>query len=812
MAVTRRGWALVVAACILSGLTVTAAPSVASPSRITAVNSPGPKAWSNPATWGGRLPAAGDQVTIPSNAEVVLDVSPPALKGIYVNGTLSFAEKDLELTTNWIMVHGTLQIGSADAPFQHKATITLTSGDRTVNIMDMGTKAIGVMGGTLELHGRRIAGWTRLAANAPVGARRITLVKPLKWKAGDRIVIASSDYWRSHDEERTISSINGTTVEFEEPLKYPHFGELQTFDGRTLDERAEVGLLTRNILIRGDSSSTRDGFGGHTMIMSGGHARIEGVEFAHMGQKNALARYPVHFHMDGNAPDSYLRKSSIHHSFNRCVTVHGTNQLRLNGNVCFEHLGHGFFMEDGAETDNVFVNNLGLGTIKNPEGLLRTDRDPATFWITNPDNTFRGNVAAGSDGSGFWYALSEHPTGLSEHGEIWPRRTPLKVFSGNVAHSNGDTGLNVDSGLRPDGRTESTWYRPVANPADEDSEPVVARFENLTAYMNRDRGVWLRGSHHVVTGAVLADNRSGATFASQETFLEDSLVVGESANKGASESWEVAGINGHALPFFWEPEAQITGFEFYDGRVGVRNTTFANFVGNTQRPAGALSYLHEDAFGIHPKNFSESVRFVNATEVYMSDPAPGMDGDASKVFIDRDGSVTGTPGRAVVVNNPFLLDSSCQFNPAWNTHVCDTEYTTLMVGSNSGPAPIKPVKLHRADGVFQTLMGCCDDSDDAWTSVIPGQSYAVEFNGTIPETTRFVLRRSGATVSWVELTIPAGPNAQITRWGYRLPSKWSLQALHSSNETAYYYDSARSMLHIRLSGERSSWEEVVVKQ
>lgn len=494
------------------------------------------------------------------------------------------------------------------------------------------------------------------------------------------------------------------------------------------------------------------------------------------------------------------------------MTVHGTNQLRLNGNVCYDHLGHGFFMEDGAETDNVFINNLGLGTRENPDGLLRTDRDPATFWITNPDNVFRNNVAAGSDGTGFWYALSEHPTGLSEHGDIWPRRTPLKLFSGNVAHSNASRGLNVDSGLRPDGRPESTWYRPVADPPDANSDPVVARFEKLTAYMNRDRGVWLRGANHVVTGAVLADNRNGATFASQETFLEDSLVIGESANKGATESWEDRGVSGHALPFFWEPEAQITGFEFYDGRVGVRNTTFVNFVGNSQRPAGALSYLHEDAFGIHPKNFAESARFVNSNAVYMSDPAESLDGDASKVFVDRDGSVTGTPDSAVVVNNPFLLDASCQFRAEWNSHVCATEYVTLMVGSEGGPNPVKPVKLHRSDGVVQTLMGCCDDSDDAWTSVMPKQSYAVEFNGTAPSTTRFVLRRSGATSSWVELTIPAGPNVQVTRWGYRLASKSSLAALNSSTDSAYYYDAARSTLHLKLSGERSDWEEVVVKQ
>lgn len=60
--------------------------------------------------------------------------------------------------------------------------------------------------------------------------------------------------------------------------------------------------------------------------------------------------------------------------------------------------------------------------------------------------------------------------------------------------------------------------------------PVVARFDKLTAFMNRNRGVWLRGADHVVTGARLADNQAGATFASETSYLKRSLVVGESGN------------------------------------------------------------------------------------------------------------------------------------------------------------------------------------------------------------------------------------------------------------------------------------------
>ncbi len=69
------------------------------------------------------MPKAGDKVTIERGKDVVLDVSPPPLNGLHVEGKLSFADKkDLELTTEWIMVHGELDVGSEAKPFTHKAT------------------------------------------------------------------------------------------------------------------------------------------------------------------------------------------------------------------------------------------------------------------------------------------------------------------------------------------------------------------------------------------------------------------------------------------------------------------------------------------------------------------------------------------------------------------------------------------------------------------------------------------------------------------------------------------------------------------
>ena len=150
----------------------------------------------------------------------------------------------------------------------------------------MGSKVLGVLpGGTLDLHGQVRTGWTRLASTAPAGATQLSLALAPGWRAGDRIVVASTDFDPNRAEVGIIQSVSGTTVTLTQPLLYGHYGELQTYEGTTVDERAEVGLLTRNILIQGDSASSAGGFGGHMMGM-GGTLRVEGVELHFMGRRD----------------------------------------------------------------------------------------------------------------------------------------------------------------------------------------------------------------------------------------------------------------------------------------------------------------------------------------------------------------------------------------------------------------------------------------------------------------------------------------------------------------------------------------------
>ncbi|HEV3011972.1 MAG TPA: G8 domain-containing protein, partial [Actinomycetota bacterium] len=150
--------------------------------------------WSDPAAWGGKPPRAGSAVTIPRGRRVLLDVSPPPLKSLKVDGVLGFADKRLDLKANWIMVHGRLTAGTAKRPLRSQVTITLTDRNPANDVMGMGPNVLGVMGGTVELHGQARTSWLRLAETAAAGSRRLVLERDPGWRAGDRLVVASTDY------------------------------------------------------------------------------------------------------------------------------------------------------------------------------------------------------------------------------------------------------------------------------------------------------------------------------------------------------------------------------------------------------------------------------------------------------------------------------------------------------------------------------------------------------------------------------------------------------------------------------------------
>jgi cell migration-inducing and hyaluronan-binding protein len=767
--------------------------------------------WSDPSTWsGGAVPEEGDVVTIGAGLDVVLDVSPPALHGMNLNGRLSFADdKDLELTTEWILLRGALQAGTERDPHTRNATITLTNNVPDENINGMGDRGILVVGGTLSLHGDRGNAWTKLAATAEAGSTRIEVLDASEWRVGDEIVLASTDFDPRQAETRRISAISGNTLTLDQPLEYMHFGEI-TFG---VDERGEVGLLTRNIRVQASPDAEDSYVGGHIMAMAGSTMNVSGVELTRMGQHLELARYPIHWHLNGDVQGQYIRNSAIHNTYNRCVTIHGTDNLLVENNVTYNTVGHCFFMEDGIEQGNRLVRNLGiqtkchptlacvptnLGIPSDPRGngqrsedvLLPSDNTVATFWITNPSNDYIENVAAGSDSTGFWFSLPEHPNGAFEGTEIsantWPRRMPQGEFRGNVAHSNFD-GLMFDRNINPDNTFGVTGSSHIAreNPADGNSRSIESVIEDFTAYKNRNGGIWSRGEMKVFRNLKLADNAIGYTHASgsigRDPFTSrvvDSLFVGETDNIGNPRTPEEIAY-GRSLPKA-VADFPIRGYEYYDFIHSIENTTFVNYEDNDTREAGAISYLLYTSFGMSVENSAKGLEFINAKPVHFparerkwANDFGGSAAYATAAIHDLDGSISGVPDSYIVIDNGIASDEeACEIKPSWGAAVCQGDFGRLSLGGGfgfGGGAAADPIVLSRSGRQFEYA---------GQTTIRSGAEVTIN---TARESVPLTLSAMDDG-SWVIFELPGFTTAAAGA------EQSSLAALRDARETSYYKD------------------------
>ena len=216
---------------------------------------------------------------------------------------------------------------------------------------------LGVRQGDLELHGRpRLRTWTRLSTTATVNSTTLVLTEQVDWETGDKIVVAATGKDGNETEENEIASVSedGRVLSLVHKLAYKHLGVTETFEGgHFIEMRAEVGLLSHNVIVEGTRNVGgmglgEDQYGVQIMIhRSGPHPtpiRIEHTEVRYGGQAFRLGRYAIHFHLTGSMSGSYVRNCAIHHSNNRALTAHGVHDLLVEGNVAYDIKGHTFFV------------------------------------------------------------------------------------------------------------------------------------------------------------------------------------------------------------------------------------------------------------------------------------------------------------------------------------------------------------------------------------------------------------------------------------------------------------------------------------
>ena len=310
-------------------------------------------------------------------------------------------------------------------------------------------------------------------------------------------------------------------------------------------------------------------------------------------------------------------------------------------------------------------------------------------------------MAAGSDATGFWFALPEHPTGKFEGTEIskatWPRRTKVREFKGNIAHSNFD-GFMVDRGPRADGHFAVGGHIALANPADANSPQVESVIEDFTSYKNRNSGIWARGEMHLYKNLKMADNAIGYTHASGNfgrsaytSRVVDSLFVGETENIGNPRTpAEMA--YGRSLPQPAVADFPIRGYEFYDYHHELDNDTFVNYQDNATRKTGAISYLLFTSFGMSSNNTVQRAKFINAKPVYFPPMENRWSNDDYGNAELQDLGVQ-RQGRHGHRCPQFLhrqhrpeshIDEACEVKPTWNAAVCKGDVGRMNVGGGGG--------------------------------------------------------------------------------------------------------------------------------
>ena len=212
---------------------------------------------------------------------------------------------------------------------------------------------------------------------------------PGAWQQNDWIAVATTSFSPWEIEFAQIAKApepegSGSKVTLMNPLSFYHFGSPDPGDPSTkanyiagaglnygVDERAEVGLISRNVLMTSDSdTSGGTHWGGEIRILEGFTAvAIQGVELQKFG-KEQLGSYPIHFHMAHKLKDypranKLIDSNSIDHSYNKCITIHSTQNASVTNNVCARITGHIFYEEMGDESDVTFTNNLGMGAMSN---------------------------------------------------------------------------------------------------------------------------------------------------------------------------------------------------------------------------------------------------------------------------------------------------------------------------------------------------------------------------------------------------------------------------------------------------------------
>jgi len=533
-------------------------------------------AWSDPATWGGAVPGAGENAEL-RHAVTVTDATIGQLLvwgDLSVNGQLNASGSVVVCPGGSLAgVRGQIAFDVDD----DQLSVGNTQPGPVASMPDFHPDDIGlwVVGGSVDLAGPEVTAWVdvdpagqltdfeyglrRAEAISPAGTATLASI-PVGWIPGDQLVITTE---QGQSSQATLDAIDGRQIEFTAETALT--GYALEYQGTVVVPK--IGNLSRRFqVVSRQVTPGSTNHRAHVIAMGGATVNLRYVEFRNLGPRGILGRYPVHLHLLQETTAAVVGNSiwqDVAEGGNRWISIHATQGATVSGNVMFRSLGHGVFMEDRATYDNQVTGNL---TVDLQHGHFnRPGRGEKEFYEEIPDildeEIFGGTSEASNH---FWTRQGNNLDDNVSVGYIddWP--------GNRFPHSNGMVILPSDN---PAPTTVNNYQCLGCGGFGTWSYvEQLAEFKGLLATYNRTNGWYPVLNNTQLTDSLLAMNGRSTSWAGQ-IFLNSSdarvinshLVggIGVHSHYFGSTTFEGGSINA-AYPLdqsYWETVTRVNGTE-----------------------------------------------------------------------------------------------------------------------------------------------------------------------------------------------------------------------------------------------------------
>lgn len=416
--------------------------------------------WSDPATWGGKVPGRNDVAIV--SKRIVLNVN-ARVRGVIIkrHGNLVFhPHRNVSLrSAENVVVKGRLTIRPNHPSIVHQLLFPrvdesrFIGGGMRVIPSDVGLWVTG--NGVLNIAGSPRLAWTRTTETIPAGSTSFILREdPVGWRVGDEVILTptlppSNPNFEVAYDIGTVTAVDrfARRITLRDPTKFDH-PAVQVEPGVVLT--AEVLSLTRNVRIEGTPAGRF-----HVWIKSSRRQRIRNASLRFTGPRRPMApdpnlppsttepvpgRYGLHFHMMGEASKNTIVEGVVvMDSGNHAFVAHQSHGVTFRDCITHNTFEDPYWWDPSPDPDNIPAHPTDdLLYERCVASMVRSDppwwgfRMTGFFLGAGKGNVARDCVAVGVEGE------------VESSGFNWPETSGgLWTFQDCLAHNNRVYGIRV---------------------------------------------------------------------------------------------------------------------------------------------------------------------------------------------------------------------------------------------------------------------------------------------------------------------------------------------------------------------------------